>query len=87
LIDMFENGTSSFSLFEVSSDGQSETFLETQTVLHDNKCIDNYYEGTVDGLYFGGNHYLYFIFADFQFNGILLLLFHKLSFYINLILF
>jgi hypothetical protein len=53
-IDMFENGTSVFSLFEVNIDGLSESFLESESVLHSNTCVDNYYEGTVDGLYFGG---------------------------------
>ncbi len=53
-IDMYENGTSVFSLYEVNADGASETFLESEIVQHSNTCTDNYYEGTVDGLYFGG---------------------------------
>jgi hypothetical protein len=28
--------------------------LETQTVQHTVTCVDNYFEGTVQGLYFGG---------------------------------
>ena len=42
-LDMYENGTSSFSLFELSSGGMSEYFVETQTVLHNNTCVDNYF--------------------------------------------
>ena len=49
-IDLDEKGASIFSLSTI--DGK---LLETHTVLHTITCTDNYFEGVVDGLYFGGD--------------------------------
>ena len=49
-MDMDDTGLTNFGLFD--ADLSSE--LEKQSVQHDNMCTDNFYEGTVDGLYFGG---------------------------------
>jgi hypothetical protein len=49
-ISMDNSGLSTYILMNES--GQQ---LETQTVQHANACVDNYYEGVVQGLYFGGN--------------------------------
>ena len=35
-------------------DAETGTEIETQTTVHDTLCEDNYYEGTVNGLYYGG---------------------------------
>ena len=48
-LSMDESGLSTFSLFDSNS-----SLIEVQTVQHLNKCKDNYSEGIVDGLYFGG---------------------------------
>jgi len=48
-LSMDESGLSTFTLFDSDSN-----FIEVQTVQHLNKCTDNYWEGIVDGLYFGG---------------------------------
>ena len=51
-------GLTSFSVFSINSstsnDGGSKTLLETVYVQHETLCTDNFYQGTVDGLYFGG---------------------------------
>jgi hypothetical protein len=49
-ISMDNSGLSTYILMNES--GQQ---METQTVQHANACVDNYYEGVVQGLYFGGN--------------------------------
>jgi hypothetical protein len=46
---MDSTGLSTFMLY-----GSDETLLETVTVQHTVTCSENYNEGTVDGLYFGG---------------------------------
>jgi hypothetical protein len=43
------DGLSIFSLYD-----ESKTLLEQQTVQHLNTCVDNFSEGEVQGLYFGG---------------------------------
>jgi hypothetical protein len=48
-LSMDATGLSTFSLLD--SSGQ---LLEVQTVQHDNLCPDNYNEGFLQGLYFGG---------------------------------
>lgn len=47
---MDETGLTVFGL----NDPDLSIQLEMQSVQHDNLCSDNFYEGTVDGLYFGG---------------------------------
>lgn len=49
---MDANGLSTFMLY--GGVGGEETLLETVTIQHKVTCSDNYNEGTVDGLYFGG---------------------------------
>lgn len=49
-LEMDESGLSQYHLSD--SDGDS---IETQTVQHQNACAENYNEGTVHGLYFGGD--------------------------------
>jgi hypothetical protein len=49
-ISMDAAGVSSYLLLSGSGE-----VLETQTVQHATLCADNYYEGAVQGLYFGGN--------------------------------
>ena len=46
---MDENGLSTFSLFDFQL-----REIESQTIQHTNICEENYFKGTVDGLYFGG---------------------------------
>jgi hypothetical protein len=46
---MDETGLSTFILRD-----ETGLELEKQTVQHKNLCVENYYEGTVNGLYFGG---------------------------------
>lgn len=47
---MDETGLSSFIL----SSGVDGSEIETKTIQHNTLCVDNFYEGTVQGLYFGG---------------------------------
>mmetsp|Transcript_3349 Transcript_3349/g.3317 ORF Transcript_3349/g.3317 Transcript_3349/m.3317 type:complete len:219 (-) Transcript_3349:8-664(-) len=49
-LDMNETGLSTYTL--LTENGE---FLEQQTIQHENLCVDNFYEGTVHGLYFGGD--------------------------------
>jgi hypothetical protein len=49
VMEMQPDGLTIFSLATNAGD-----VIESQTVQHDNACADNYYEGTIDGLYFGG---------------------------------
>ena len=49
IMGMDNTGLTTFSLAQ--SDG---TVIESQYVQHKNTCEDNYYEGTVQGWYFGG---------------------------------
>jgi hypothetical protein len=48
-IEMNAQGQSIFSLSDAAG-----SLIETHTVIHSELCLDNYYEGTVQGLYFGG---------------------------------
>jgi hypothetical protein len=48
-MSMSETGLTTFSLLD-----SKKFLLETQAVQHQNLCVDNFYEGIVDGLYFGG---------------------------------
>ena len=49
IMAMDETGLSTFTLADASGNP-----LETQTVQHTVTCPDNYFEGTVQGWYFGG---------------------------------
>lgn len=46
---MTDDGITTFNLQDAN-----KILLESVTVQHDNLCASNYFEGTVDGLYFGG---------------------------------
>ncbi len=48
-LSMNDDGLSTFDLSDVNNN-----LIETQYINHENKCSKNYYEGIVDGLYFGG---------------------------------
>lgn len=48
-LTMNDDGLSTFDLSDINNN-----LIETQYINHENKCIKNYYEGIVDGLYFGG---------------------------------
>lgn len=49
-MDMHADGNTLFTLY----DAETGVAVETQTTVHDTLCEDNYYEGTVNGLYYGG---------------------------------
>lgn len=55
-MEMDDSGLTSFSLFAVAdvNNSTSRTLLETLHVQHETVCADNYFKGTVLGLYFGG---------------------------------
>lgn len=46
---MESNGLSNFLLYDAVG-----TLVEVQSVQHENICAENYYEGVLQGLYFGG---------------------------------
>ena len=49
-LTMDETGLSTFILRDANNNAE----IERQTVQHNNACKDNYYEGLLQGLYFGG---------------------------------